>query len=130
MGLSQAALGREIGLADEVASARINRYERGVHEPDLRTADAVAKALGVPLSWLVCTDPKLAAMIDGFAKLPPKAQDALLAMVETALARTKKPSAAQAKKVPVKPRAAKTAASPLGASKAPAVARKAKRPKA
>ena len=78
-GLSQAALGREIGLPDETASTRINRYERGVSEPDLRTAEAVADALGVSLSWLVCTDPKLAGLIEAYGKLPPGERRTLLA---------------------------------------------------
>lgn len=98
LGLSQAALGREIGLADEVASARINRYERGAFQPDLQTAEAMAKALGVPLAWLVCTDPKLAAMIEAFAKLPPKAQDALLTLVEGAAAKVEAPKAPRRRK--------------------------------
>lgn len=42
-----------MGLPDEVASTRINRYERGVHLPDLPTARALAQALGVPVSALV-----------------------------------------------------------------------------
>lgn len=86
VGLSQTALGRSIGLPDETASTRINRYERGVSEPDLRTAKQLADALGVSLSFLVCDDPKLAAVIDGFSRLNAKAQKALLSDLEAALA--------------------------------------------
>jgi transcriptional regulator with XRE-family HTH domain len=87
VGLSQAALGHKMGLPDEIASTRINRYEVGKSEPDLKTAEAMAKALGVSLSWLVCTDPKLASIIEGYSKLPTKAQDTILAQVEAALAK-------------------------------------------
>ena len=78
VGLSQTALGMRMGLTKDIASTRINRYETGASEPDLRTAERMAKELGVSLSWLVCTDPKMADMIDGFAKLDAAGQDALL----------------------------------------------------
>ena len=35
LGLSQAELGARVGIPEDVASTRVNRYERGVHEPDL-----------------------------------------------------------------------------------------------
>lgn len=85
VGLSQTALGMRMGLTEDIASTRINRYETGVSEPDLRTAERMAKELGVSLSWLVCTDPKMADMIDGFAKLDAAGQDALLDTLQRAL---------------------------------------------
>lgn len=84
VGLSQTALGMRMGLTKDIASTRINRYETGVSEPDLRTAERMAKELGVSLSWLVCTDPKMADMIDGFAKLDAAGQDALLDTLQRA----------------------------------------------
>jgi hypothetical protein len=45
----------------------------------------MAKELGVSVSWLVCTDPKLADMIEGFGKLDADGQDALLATLQRAL---------------------------------------------
>jgi transcriptional regulator with XRE-family HTH domain len=85
VGLSQTALGMRMGLTKDIASTRINRYETGVSEPDLRTAERMARELGVSLSWLVCTDPKMADMIDGFAKLDAAGQDALLDTLQRAL---------------------------------------------
>lgn len=85
VGLSQANLGLRMGLPGETASTRINRYELGVSEPNLRTAEQVADALGVPLSWLVCTDARLAKMIHGFARLKPEVQKAWLEELEAAL---------------------------------------------
>jgi transcriptional regulator with XRE-family HTH domain len=85
MGLSQTALGVRMGLTDDIASTRINRYEVGTSEPDLRTAERMAKELGVSLSWLVCTDPKLATVIEGFTKLDAKKQDAFIARLQAAL---------------------------------------------
>src|SRR5689334_8831245 len=49
-GLTQEALGVATGIAAEVARTRINRYERGVNECDLRTAKKLADALGMPLA--------------------------------------------------------------------------------
>lgn len=125
VGLSQTALGMRMGLTKDIASTRINRYETGASEPDLRTAERMAKELGVSLSWLVCTDPKMADMIDGFAKLDAAGQDALLGTLQRALrkltdapakaARTEKP----AKKQPAqKPLGKKTATKKTGVKKA------------
>jgi transcriptional regulator with XRE-family HTH domain len=84
-GLTQTALGTRMGLTKDVASTRINRYEVGTSEPDLCTAERMAKKLGVSLSWLVCTDPKLAAVIEGFSRLDAKMQDAFVARLQAKL---------------------------------------------
>jgi transcriptional regulator with XRE-family HTH domain len=68
-GISQANLGERIGLTFEVASTRINRYERGKHPPDLETAERLADELGVPLAYFVTRDAALAEAILGFAGL-------------------------------------------------------------
>ncbi len=124
VGLSQTALGMRMGLTEDIASTRINRYETGVSEPDLRTAERMAKELGVSLSWLVCTDPKMADMIDGFAKLDAAGQDALLDTLQRALRKlTDAPAKATptekpAQKQPAqKPLGKKTAAKKTGAKK-------------
>lgn len=99
-GLSQVALGVRMGIPEDSASARINRYERGSSEPDLKTAEKIAKALGVSLSWLVCTDSKLAAAIESFSSLDSKTQDAFLTKLQAAAKKTKgKPKKAPVKKV-------------------------------
>lgn len=90
VGLSQTALGMRMGLTKDIASTRINRYETGASEPDLRTAERMAKELGVSVSWLVCTDPKLADMIEGFGKLDADGQDALLSTLQRALRKLNK----------------------------------------
>lgn len=81
-GLTQTALGMRIGLTKRIASTRINRYEVGTSEPDLLTAEKMAKKLGVSLSWLVCTDPKLAIVIERFSMLDAKKQDAFVARLQ------------------------------------------------
>ena len=119
VGLSQTALGMRMGLTEDIASTRINRYETGVSEPDLRTAERMAKELGVSLSWLVCTDPKMADMIDGFAKLDAAGQDALLSTLQRALRKLNEapPKAVSTEKPAQKPLGKKTAAKKAGAKK-------------
>jgi transcriptional regulator with XRE-family HTH domain len=85
LGLSQAELGGRVGIPEDVASTRVNRYERGVHEPDLATAEAIAEELGIPLPALVARDDGLAMLIAGFAALPQAKQKAMLAHLEHAL---------------------------------------------
>ena len=114
VGLSQVALGVKMGIPEDSASARINRYERGSSEPDLRTAEKIAKALGVSLSWLVCTDPKLATAIEGFSGLDGKTQDEFLLKLEAAVKKSK----ARAAKTPSKP--AKKATKKLALKRRPA----------
>lgn len=87
--ISQAELGLRAGLPPEVASTRINRYERGVHLPDIETAEKLAQELGVPLSYLLAQDERLAEAILKFDRLPIAAQDKILAEME-ALGKAKK----------------------------------------
>lgn len=63
LGLSQDKLGVLLGLDEQTASARISRYENGIHEPALKTAQAIAAGLGVPLAYLYCDDNRLAEFI-------------------------------------------------------------------
>ncbi|MFC4527032.1 helix-turn-helix transcriptional regulator [Dyella halodurans] len=77
-GLSQKSLGIEAGIDPFVASTRINRYEKGIHEPDMATVQRLAKALEVPLPYLFAADDKMAAMILAFDKLTSADKDRLL----------------------------------------------------
>lgn len=55
-GWSQTRLGVEMGLDEGTASARINRYERGVHIPDFSTMRKLGSALGVPAFYFWVED--------------------------------------------------------------------------
>lgn len=68
-GLSQKRLGIEAGIDEFVASTRINRYEKGIHQADEATAVLLAHVLGVPLAYLYAEDDSLAEMILAFGKL-------------------------------------------------------------
>lgn len=65
-GISQRNLGIEAGLDEFVASTRVNRYETGIHQPDLQTMQRLAKALGLPLAYFYAEDDELARLIKGF----------------------------------------------------------------
>lgn len=68
-GLPQDRLGVAIGLDETTSSARISRYETGVHEPPIATARLLALELGVPLAFLYCDDDDLAAALLNLASL-------------------------------------------------------------
>lgn len=86
-GLSQKQLGIAAGLDRFVASTRINRYERGVHQPDPVTIQRMADALGVPAAYLFASDERLARMILAFSSLSAKTQDSVLTELERAAER-------------------------------------------
>lgn len=65
-GISQRNLGIEAGLDEFIASTRVNRYETGVHQPDLQTLQQLAKVLGLPLAYFYAEDDELARLIKNF----------------------------------------------------------------
>jgi len=65
-GISQRNLGIEAGLDEFVASTRINRYEAGVHQPDLQTLQRLAAVLDQPVAYFYAEDDELAAVIRKF----------------------------------------------------------------
>jgi transcriptional regulator with XRE-family HTH domain len=81
-GITQAELGVRIGLEEDVASTRINRYEKAVHKADIETIEKMARELGVPAAYLLAGDDRLAKAILGFAILKPSDQDAVLAEIK------------------------------------------------
>ncbi len=65
-GISQRALGIEAGLDEFVASTRVNRYETGVHQPDLQTLQHLAAILKLPVAYFYAEDDELAQLIVNF----------------------------------------------------------------
>ncbi len=68
-GLTQQALGKLAGIGEDVASTRINRYERAVHDCDLETAQKLADTLGIALASLYAADANVAQAINTFSRL-------------------------------------------------------------
>ncbi|ELW2862248.1 helix-turn-helix transcriptional regulator [Salmonella enterica] len=62
-GLSQKRLGIAAGIDEFVASTRINRYEKGVHEPGTEIVQKLAEVLRVPLTYFYAEDDDLAELM-------------------------------------------------------------------
>jgi transcriptional regulator with XRE-family HTH domain len=67
--LTQKQLGELAGMEPDVASPRINQYERGKHEPPLKTAKQLADVLKVPPAFLYTEDELLARLLLRWNKL-------------------------------------------------------------
>jgi transcriptional regulator with XRE-family HTH domain len=85
-GLSQTQLGVLAGLDPSVASPRINQYERGKHEPQLKTAKRLAEVLGIPPAFLYTEDELLAELLLQWNDLTIRQKKDLLKQIETARA--------------------------------------------
>jgi len=77
-GLPQDKLGVKAGLDEGTASARISRYESGIHEPNASFASRLADELGVPLAYFYAADDELARLILWFGQLNTKQRKSLL----------------------------------------------------
>lgn len=62
-GLSQKRLGVAAGIDEFVASTRINRYEKGVHEPNTEIVQKLSEVLRVPLAYFYAKDNDLADLM-------------------------------------------------------------------
>ena len=61
--LTQEQLGILAGIDEFSASARMNQYERGVHMPDLKFVEKLAKVLKVPAPYFYAREDGLAEWI-------------------------------------------------------------------
>lgn len=78
LGMPQDKLGVNIGLDEESSSARISRYETGVHEPPFSIAASLAFVLGVPVAYLYCDDDQLAGLLVAYGSMGEAAKEKLL----------------------------------------------------
>jgi transcriptional regulator with XRE-family HTH domain len=81
-GLAQDKLGGMIGLDEGSSSARISRYETGIHEPPFETAQRIAAALNMPVTYFYCPQDELAEIIVAAYKMPQDKLRELLKLVE------------------------------------------------
>ncbi|MCB5313217.1 helix-turn-helix domain-containing protein [Yersinia intermedia] len=81
-GLSQKKLGIAAGIDEFVASTRINRYEKGVHEASMEVAQQLADVLQIPLAYFYAADDVLADMMLAFMALSPEEKTKVLALVK------------------------------------------------
>lgn len=93
VGLSQKQLGILAGLDPSVASPRINQYERGRHEPQLKTAKQLAEVLGIPPAFLYTDDDLLAELLLRWNGLSLKTKKQILKEVGSEPVGKKRPKA-------------------------------------
>ena len=87
MGIPQDKLGVLIGMDESCSSARISRYETGVHEPQIAIVEKLAKALNVPLPYFFCDDECLAEILIHYSDLQDVKKDKLLTYVRELVAK-------------------------------------------
>lgn len=80
--LPQDKLGVKIGLDEGTASARISRYETGIHEPAFGVAVKLAHALQLPAAFFYCEDEELAQVVLGWKQLTLAERNIIKTMLE------------------------------------------------
>ncbi len=61
--IPQDKLGVMIGLDEGSASARMSRYENGIHAPPFELVERIAAILMLPTSYFYCADDRLAEIM-------------------------------------------------------------------
>lgn len=62
-GIPQDRLGVMIGIDEGCSSARISRYETGIHQPLYEIAEKIAAVLCVPTAYLYCRSDALSEVL-------------------------------------------------------------------
>jgi transcriptional regulator with XRE-family HTH domain len=81
-GIPQDRLGVLVGLDEGTASARISRYETGIHAPPYDIATKLAKVLDVPTAYFYCDD-ELAPVILAWGKLSKRAKKRVADLIDS-----------------------------------------------
>lgn len=84
--LPQDRLGVLIGLDEGSSSARISRYETGIHQPPFEVAEKLAGVLGVPVAYFYCSDDQIAELLFDLADFT----EAELASIKNSIRRVQK----------------------------------------
>ena len=67
--LSQEALGVLAGIDEASASARMNQYEKGKHQPDFSVVERIAKVLNLPAAYFYAAGDGEAELLKWFYRL-------------------------------------------------------------
>ncbi len=76
-GIAQDRLGVMIGLDEGCSSARMSRYENGVHEPPFPVIESLAGFLNVPVAYFFCDDDRLAEIMRIYSSAKEKERQAM-----------------------------------------------------
>lgn len=76
--IPQDKLGVMIGIDEGSASARMSRYESGIHTPPFELVEQIAKVLKVPAAYFYCSDDRLAEIMRIYFSVSNSKRDGLL----------------------------------------------------
>ena len=85
LALSQESIGVAIGLDESCSRTRISRYETGMHEPKLATAQLIANCLKTPLAYFYCEKDTIASLLLKINTMTDKQTELLLKHVNSML---------------------------------------------
>lgn len=88
-GVPQDKLGVTIGLDESSSSARMSRYETGVHEPPFATARQLATVLNVPVAYFYCDDDQLAEFLIQYSSLGHQDKERVFALAKELFAQVR-----------------------------------------
>lgn len=77
-GISQEKLGVAAGIDEMSASARMNQYERGKHDPDYLTVSRIAQVLNVPESYFYTKDDLAAWLAVTYHRASPNGKEIVI----------------------------------------------------
>lgn len=80
-GLSQKSLGILAGIDEFVASTRINRYEKGVHQANIEVVQQLSAVLEVPLAYFYTEDDDLASLLRSWPKMDAEKKKRILTLI-------------------------------------------------
>ncbi|PTQ86791.1 hypothetical protein C8N29_12810 [Agitococcus lubricus] len=70
------------GIDEFSASARMNRYEKGIHEPHFATVEKIAEVMGLPTAYFYCQEDDAAELLSLFHHMSAEAKTQLLIMAK------------------------------------------------
>ncbi|AKK01426.1 transcriptional regulator [Pseudomonas chlororaphis] len=81
-GISQERLGIDAGIEPASASARMNQYEKGIHQPGESIVKQIAAVLNLPTAYFYCEDDETAHLLQCFHLLKAKDRKDVVDLVE------------------------------------------------
>jgi len=80
-GIAQDRLGVILGLEESSSSARMSRYENGIHEPPVSFVQKLAAYFNVPVAYFYCEDDQLAELVAAFPHMTQQSREHVLDIV-------------------------------------------------
>lgn len=71
------------GIDEFSASARMNRYEKGIHEPHFGAVEKIAEVLELPTAYFYCKEDDAAELLDLFHQMSNESKQQLLSLAKS-----------------------------------------------